>query len=196
MLCAATASADGTLRLWDALTGAHVRVMTPHGGRPVVAVAFACFPGRLVTSSPEDAAAVWDTSGAALRRVALWPFAFRCSALAHDARGRLFGAGDYIGSVNVLRLEGAEGAEPHPVVTVERLFFAERRMWQSRLTARCYSCARVFVPVPSAAACAREHGRNIDACVCRARGGASVCVFVPFTLGGGRAPGGPVGLLC
>jgi WD40 repeat protein len=56
---AATASADGTARLWDAATGAEEDVLPAGDGTPVVFVAFSPDGRRLATGAQGGALAVW-----------------------------------------------------------------------------------------------------------------------------------------
>ena len=55
----ATASADGTARLWDPATGEHLRTLTGHTSR-VCGVAFSPDGRLLATASVDNTARLWD----------------------------------------------------------------------------------------------------------------------------------------
>ena len=55
----ATASEDGTARLWDPVTGGHLRILTGHAG-PVWGVAFSPDGRLLATASRDGTARLWD----------------------------------------------------------------------------------------------------------------------------------------
>jgi WD40 repeat protein len=57
----ATASLDGTARLWDATTGRELRRLTHRG--EVHAVAFSPDAGRLATGSRDGSVRIWDIPG-------------------------------------------------------------------------------------------------------------------------------------
>ncbi|RPH76634.1 MAG: WD40 repeat domain-containing protein, partial [Candidatus Rokuibacteriota bacterium] len=56
----ATASKDGTLRLWDVHSGAELVAVSHGHGDEVVSVAFSADDTRLVTASEDNSARVWD----------------------------------------------------------------------------------------------------------------------------------------
>jgi WD40 repeat protein len=56
----ATASADGTVRVWDAATGDQIRELEPHAGTAVAAVDFSDDGAWLVTATAGGAAAIHD----------------------------------------------------------------------------------------------------------------------------------------
>src|SRR5687768_1193452 len=64
----ATGSDDGTIRLWDAATGAHLRTLNPSTGE-IKAMAFSPVGQRLASGTGEDnAVRIWDaTTGSLLR---------------------------------------------------------------------------------------------------------------------------------
>ena len=55
----ATGSADLTVRIWNAASGANVAVLRGHR-RPVIAVAFSRDSARLVTGSDDNTVRLWD----------------------------------------------------------------------------------------------------------------------------------------
>ncbi|HXJ24666.1 MAG TPA: P-loop NTPase fold protein, partial [Streptosporangiaceae bacterium] len=77
----ATASGDGTARIWDTRTGSELRQLSGHTGQ-VRSVAFAPDGATIATSSEDGTARIWDTrSGAELRQLTghtgvVWSVAF------------------------------------------------------------------------------------------------------------------------
>ncbi len=82
----ATASRDGTARVWDALSGEEALALRGHRGA-VLAVAFAPDGGRLTTAGEDGAARVWAAvTGRELLAPAVEPDRVRCLAFSPDGR--------------------------------------------------------------------------------------------------------------
>jgi WD40 repeat protein len=73
-------SADRTVRVWDAATGAAERVLAGHGG-PVAALAVDAAAGRLYSASRDGVVRAWALGGA-------WALAAVAAAHEGEARGR------------------------------------------------------------------------------------------------------------
>ncbi len=58
---------DGTIRVWDAVTGKEVRTLTGHAG-PVLSVAVSADGGRIVSGSADGTVKVWDAAAGLMKR--------------------------------------------------------------------------------------------------------------------------------
>mgnify|MGYP000128171588 CR=1 FL=1 len=67
----ATASSDGTARVWDAATGAQLLVLRGHGGS-VLSAAFDASGTRIATGSADKAVGVWDANTGASMHMLRW----------------------------------------------------------------------------------------------------------------------------
>jgi WD40 repeat protein len=96
---AATASADGTVRLWDPDTGREVRTLTGHAGA-VLAVAFAPNSQSLITAGQDGTARAWDTaSGRPIRTCSAHQGAVRAVAFTSDGTRLVTGGDDHTARV-------------------------------------------------------------------------------------------------
>lgn len=92
---AVSASADGSLRLWDARTGKEIRRLDGHNGR-VWCVAFAPDGRRVVSGGFDGSVRVWDlVSGKESRRFAHNDYV-RSVVFSHDGRHVLSGGDDKV----------------------------------------------------------------------------------------------------
>ncbi len=102
----ATGSDDGTVRIWDAVTGEIRSTLAGHGG-VVTAVAFTPDGLRLVSASRDDRVRVWRASTARLER-ALESRGADVLALAISSDGTRLASGDTDGVVTQSSIESGE----------------------------------------------------------------------------------------
>jgi hypothetical protein len=104
----ASASEDGSVKLWQMENGAQIKSTNAHGGG-VAAVRFA-HDGRLATCGRDKVAKAWDTSGGQIRAFEAFPDLALEVAFTHD--GKRIVAGDWTGLVRIWQVEdGARVAE-------------------------------------------------------------------------------------
>ncbi len=99
----ASASEDGTIKLWEMENGTQVKSWTAHGGG-VAAVAFT-HDGRLVSAGRDRLAKIWDADGAQQRAFEAFPDLALQAVFTHD--GARVVAGDWSGEVRMC--EAADG---------------------------------------------------------------------------------------
>ncbi len=141
----ATASSDGTGRLWDAATGKSLTVLKGHGG-PVNAVALSPDGARVLTASDDMTARLWDArSGAA--QVALT-----------GHRSRIYAAIFVADGAQVVTLSGKSSEDESPGEDERTL-----RLWDARSGAEL----AVLLTMPERG----PHGRPQDGAIALSRDG-------------------------
>jgi WD40 repeat protein/tRNA A-37 threonylcarbamoyl transferase component Bud32 len=90
----ATASADGTARVWDLASGRATRTLPGHTG-PVLSIAVTPDGQRIITGSGDGTAKIWDaSSGRALHELKGHTDGIRSVAVTSDGRRIITGSGD------------------------------------------------------------------------------------------------------
>jgi WD40 repeat protein len=102
--CAVSGSDDGTVQVWDLATG-HERLSLSGHGDWVTAVAVTPDSRAALTASYDRTLKVWDLNRGALIATFVGDGGFLTCAVSPD--GRTVAAGDVLGRVHFLRLEGA-----------------------------------------------------------------------------------------
>jgi len=124
----ASASEDGTIKLWDVREGRQIKSWNAHNGG-ALAVAFAP-DGRIVSCGRDKLAKLWDANGKQLR--ASEPFSDVALQVAFSAsNGGRFIAGDWTGTIRAWDAgNGKRIAEfsPNPPTIAERVAAVEKRL--------------------------------------------------------------------
>jgi WD40 repeat protein len=113
----ASASADGTVKLWDALSGNERLTLAAHPGG-VMSAAFSSDGKRLVTGGADRLVKIWDTAtGAELRW--LTGHVNGVTSVAFNPGGKHVASGAADGTVRVWNIETGQtiAVRPHPDVT-------------------------------------------------------------------------------
>src|SRR6266550_1067004 len=106
-MCIVSGSDDNSVRVWDASTGAELKVLDGHTG-PVYSVAFSPDGMRITSGSDDNSVRVWDTLTGAKLKV-LQGHTSRVYSIAFSPDGARIVSGSYRNSVQVWdALTGAE----------------------------------------------------------------------------------------
>jgi hypothetical protein len=116
----ASASDDGTIKVWDVVAGTAIKTISAHAGG-VTAVAFD-HQGRMVSAGKDRRVKLWDAAGNLVREFPEMAEQVLTAAITHD--GSRVVAGDWNGDVLMVESENPEAKRPlaaNPPPAADRL---------------------------------------------------------------------------
>lgn len=152
--------ADGRLLLWNLQSMEVQRQLAGHDGAPVENLRYSPNGARMVSSAADKTVRIWSRTG---DLIATWLQAHPISTFELDTLGETLVVGDTSGGVSILALEGDQlNSHRLPVVTVTKVYYAERHMWNPKLTVQCVFCGHRYCPLSSSISTARGIQRNLE----------------------------------